>query len=382
MRKLMSYLLCIIGVILMLGNVEAEPPVQSEVRPAGAAGTVIIPDHFLRSWDPVTIFFARDAGPPKGGPEDQPQRLVTMSPKHPGAFTWLDPRTLQFRPAEPWPSLARFQWKAEEAAATLTTLMATPTETLPANGSDGIDAVKEITLTFAEPLETGALARMLSIELRPLPGIGSGAGRWLGAADYQIKTKERLSRQDPASYILVLKEPIALGNRVVLHFRLSLDDQSTQSFYEISFSTAEPFRATAIGCREKRYPLTAQGSRYSKEQAINCTSEDRSLVLEFSATPLSFDAVAGRNLVRFTPAVPNLNFSLEGRTLEIKGDFAWDTLYNVGVVPTALEDEHHRPLEMKAKSEVYLFFPRKPDYVQWSASQGIVERFGSKSVPA
>jgi alpha-2-macroglobulin len=381
MRKLFAYLLCIIGVILMLGNVEAEPPVQSDVRPAGATGTVIIPDHFLRRWDPVTIFFTRDIGPPKGGPEDQPQRLVTMNPKHPGAFTWLDARTLQFRPAEPWPSLARFQWKAEEASITLTTLMATPVQTLPTDGSTGIDAVKEITLTFAEPMEIGAFAQMLSIELRPLPGIGSGESRWLGAADYQIKTKERLSRQDPASYVLVLREPIPLGVRAVLHFRLSLDDTSTQSFYEIAFSTAEPFRVTAIGCREKRYPLTSQGSRYSKEQAINCASGDRTLVVEFSANPLELDVVAGRNLLRFTPAVPKLNFAPQGRTLEITGDFAWDTLYNVGVVPTALEDEHHRPLEMKGKSEVYLYFPRKPDYVQWSASQGIVERYGSKSVP-
>jgi alpha-2-macroglobulin len=381
MRKLFRYFLGITCLMLALGNMAPVSPAQSEVRPAGATGTVIVPDHFLRRWDPVTIFFARDVGPAKGGPEDQPQRVVSVNPKHPGAFTWLDARTLQFRPAEPWPSLARFQWKAEDTTATLTTLMATPIETLPPNASDGIDAVKEITLKFAEPLDSEALARMLSIELRPLPGIGSDEARWLGAADYQIKTRERLSRQDPASYALILKEPIPLGVRAILHFRLSLDDSSTQSFYDISFSTAEPFRATAVGCREKRYPLTAQGSRYSREQSINCTSGDRVLVVEFSATPLNLDAVSGRNLIRFTPAVPNLVFSPHGRTLEISGDFAWDTLYAVGVVPASLQDENHRSLEMKGKSEVYFFFPRKPDYVQWGASQGIVERFGSQSVP-
>jgi alpha-2-macroglobulin len=381
MRKLFIYVLCIMSLILALGNAATESVAQSEVRPAGTAGTVIIPDRFLRRWDPVTIFFASDVGLLKGGPEDQPQRLVNMNPKHPGAFTWLDAHTLQFRPAEPWPSLARFQWKAAEATATLTTLMATPIETLPANAADGIEAVKEITLKFAEPLDSGALARMVSIELRPLPGIGSDEARWLGAADYQIKTKERLSRQDPASYILILKESIPLGVRAILHFRLSLDDSSTESFYDLSFSTAEPFRATAIGCREKRYPLTAQGSRYSREQAINCTSGERVLVVEFSATPSNLDAVAGRNLIRFTPAVSNLAFSPQGRTLEISGDFAWDTLYTIGIVPTRLEDENRRLLEMKGKSEVYVFFPRKPDYVQWGASQGIVERFGSKNVP-
>lgn len=381
MRILFTYLLCIISLVPAWNLTAAETAAQSEVRPADATGTVIIPDHFLRRWDPVTIFFARDIGPAKGGPEDQPQRLVSMSPGHPGAFTWLDARTLQFRPSEPWPSLERFQWKAEEASVTLTTLMATPLSTYPSNASEGLEEVSQITLNFAEPLDTSALARMLRIELRPLPGIGPGDSRWLGASDYQIKTKERLSRQDPASYVLILKEPVPLGTRAVLHFRLSLDDDSTQSFYDISFSTAEPFRATAIGCRDKRYPLTAQGSRYSREQAINCTSGERILVLEFSAKPQNLDAIAGRNLVRFTPAVPNLNFSTHGRSLEIRGDFAWDTLYAVGVVPARLEDENHRLLEMEGKSEVYLFFPRKPDYVQWGASQGIVERFGSKHVP-
>ncbi len=381
MRKRILYLFCIIGVLWVSGNAEAESPEQTVARPAAASGTVIIPDHFLRRWDPVTIFFVRDVGPAKGGPEDQPQRLVTMNPKHPGAFSWLDARTLQFRPAEPWPSLARFQWKAEETTVTLSTLMATPIETIPSDGADGINTIKEITISFAEPLDSGALARMLSIELRPLPGIGSGAARWLGAADYQVKARERRSRQDPASYVLVLKEPIPPGVRAILHFRLSLDDASAQSFYEIAFSTAEPFFVTEVGCREKRYPLTSQGSRYSKEQAIRCTSGDRTLVLEFSSTPLNLDAVAGRNLVRFTPAVPNLVFSPQGRTLEIHGDFAWDTLYSVGIVPSNLVDERNRTLEMKGKSEVYFFFPRKPDYIQWTASQGIVERYGSKHVP-
>jgi alpha-2-macroglobulin len=381
MRKLSIYLPCFICLVMALGNAPAIPAAQSDVRPAGVTGTIIVPDHFLRRWDPVTIFFARDIGPAKGGAEDHPDKWITMNPQQPGAFTWLDARTIQFRPSEPWPSLARFQWKVEELNTTLTTLMATPLETLPANAADGIDAVKEITLKFAEPLDSTALAQMLSIELRPLPGIGSDESRWIGIADFQIKTKERLSRQDPASYVIMLKESIPLGVRAILHFRLSLDDNSTQSFYDISFSTAEPFRATAVGCRENRYPLTTQGSRYSREQAINCTSGHRTLVVEFSATPKNLDAVAGRNLVRFTPAVPNLVFSPQGRTLEISGDFAWDTLYTVGIAPTFLEDENNRKLEMKGKSEVFLFFPRKPDYVKWGASEGIVERFGSKSVP-
>ena len=62
---------------------------------------MVVPDRFLRAWDPVTVFFDRDPGPPAGGPEDDAERFVRLAPAHPGAFTWLDARTLQFRPPSP-----------------------------------------------------------------------------------------------------------------------------------------------------------------------------------------------------------------------------------------------------------------------------------------
>ena len=37
-------------------------------RPAGRADTIVVPDHFLRRWDPITVFFARTWAPPAGGP--------------------------------------------------------------------------------------------------------------------------------------------------------------------------------------------------------------------------------------------------------------------------------------------------------------------------
>src|SRR5688572_2771936 len=129
----------------------AQAPSAPPKRPAGAAGTVIVPDHFLRRWDPVTIFFDRDLGPAKGGPEDRPESLVRREPAHPGASEWLDARTLQFRPADPWPSLTRFVWTVDGRSTTLSTLMAAPVETSPEDGATGLGPVREIRLTFAEP---------------------------------------------------------------------------------------------------------------------------------------------------------------------------------------------------------------------------------------
>src|SRR5207244_4343203 len=171
-------------------------------RPAAATGMVVVPDHFLRRWDPVTVFFAQDVGPAKGGPEDHPERLVTLSPSHPGAFTWLDARTLQFRPAEPWPPLARF------------------------------------------------------------------------------------ARAGPATYVLELASPVPLGTRAVVHLRLSLDDDAAESFAEVAFSTAEPFRVIELGCRgagdsgerHRAYPVTPEGARYTEAQALGCPAGSGTLL--------------------------------------------------------------------------------------------------------
>jgi hypothetical protein len=349
-------------------------------RPAGTTGTVVIPDRFLRRWDPVTVFFDRDEGPAKPGPEDDPGRRVTLAPPHPGAWRWLNARTLQLRPAEPWPSLARFAVTVGGRTTSLATLMAAPVESVPADGADGLDPVDEIGLTFDEPLDPAVLARMATVDLRPLPGVDRARARVLGRDDFTVKTLERRSRADRAGYVLVLKQPIPLGTRAVVRLRLALEDAEGEAFREIAFSTAEPFRVLAFGCRGKQVPVTPGGTRYAREQAIRC-GEDRAVVVELSAAPRALGPVEGRNLVRLTPAVPNLAYVLQGRTLEVRGDFAWDTLYAVALAPAPVVDAKGRPLEVGGRSEVFLAFPRRAPYVRWGASEGIVERLGPQTVP-
>ncbi len=350
-------------------------------RPAGRTGTVIVPDRFLRPWDPITIFFARDLGPAAGGPEDQPARFVQLAPSHPGAFTWLDARTLQFRPAEAWPALTRFRCAADGQTTTLATLMEAPSETLPAAGAEGLEPVEEIALGFGSPLDPAALARMVSIELRPLPGIDAAFGRVLGRADFEVKVVERKSRADSARYVLLLRDPIPLGTRVLLRLRLALDDRRGDSFREVVFSTAEPFRVVRVGCRGNTYPVTPEGTRYAREQAIGCPTSPRTVVVEFSSTPGPIGPVQARNLVRLSPAVSNLSFESEGRTLAISGDFARGTLYSVALAPTELRDERGRPLDLRARSELFLHFQRESPFVRLAASQGFVERFGPQAIP-
>ena len=329
----------------------------------------------------MTIFFPTAVGPSSPGPEDRPEKWVTFDPAHPGAFRWLDSRTLQFRPAEPWPSLTRYRWTAQGLNAVLSTLMEPPRSTIPADKTEGLDPVEEIAMVFPEPVDPAALARMVSVELRPLPGLLDNASRRLGADDFQIKTAERRSPSEEARYVLGLKSAIPWGTRAIVHFRLSLDDRAEQSAWSFSFSTAEPFRIVTAGARERRYPVTPEGTQYTREQAIDCGMDDSRFLLEFSSTPAVFGPLEGKNLVHFSPAVTNLSFMPAGKTVEISGDFSRDTLYQVTLTPVHLRDTNGRALEMQNKSVLYCYFPKKAAYLRWSASQGIVERYGPQMVP-
>jgi uncharacterized protein YfaS (alpha-2-macroglobulin family) len=366
----------------------AATKVAAQAQQPRRAGTVIVPDHFLRRWDPVTVFFDHDAGPAKGGPEDDPGRWVKVTPRHPGAFRWLDARTLQFAPAEPWPPLTRFSWTAGSVTTPLDTLMSPPTSMLPAAGAEGLEPMRTITLVFPEPLDVQALRRMLTIELRPLPGTGAdaapaGTARLLTARDFQIKAQERGERSAPAAYVVTLARPVPLATRALLHFRLSLAEETAESALDLSFQTAERFRITALGCPGASAPIASSGSRYSREQALRCQREARQVSVEFSAAlPGELSPIAARNLVRFEPAVPGLSFEISGRQLIARGDFHRDTLYRVWLAPAAgIVDAKGRPLEVHGQSEVFLAFPQLSGFLRWTASQGIVERFGPRQLP-
>jgi hypothetical protein len=372
-----------------LEDLRAAPAKPAAKAPNKRSGPVVVPDHFLRRWDPVTVFF--DGAPAKPGPEDHPERWVKMSPTHPGAWAWIDARTLQFRPAEPWPPLQRFTFTVGTASTALDTLISPPSKTLPGENEEVADPVKSISLVFPEPLDPQTLGRMLAIEVRPLPGIARGAGtagsepRWITARDFQVKALDRKDRNDPASYVLTLATPIPLGSRAILHFRLSLGEASPESSLDLGFTTAEPFRVVSFGCPGSRVPVTSGGTRYGREQALRCGQDDKQIVVELSAAPVNLGPIEARNLVRFEPAVSGLTFDVSDRQLQISGNFSRETLYRIALAPgapaSAVVDGHGRRLNLAGPTEAWLVFPRRESYLRWSASQGIVERFGPRMAP-
>jgi uncharacterized protein YfaS (alpha-2-macroglobulin family) len=354
-------------------------------RPAGAraAEIVVVPESYLRRWDPVTLFFPVDTGPAAGGPEDAPERHATLTPSRPGAWTWLDARTLQFRPADPWPPLERFTVQAGGRSFRLATLLAPPLSSRPAANATGVAPVEEIALTFSEPLPPEALARALAVEIRPLPGFqseGEGA-RFLARDDFEVKSLERAAPADPATYVLALRAAIPTGHRVFVRLRLTLDDPPERAFWELAFSTAEPFRALRFGCRARQLPVVPGGARYSDEQALACEDSNPAVVVDFSADPGALGPLEARNLVRISPAVPGFAARLSGRRLEITGDFARESGYRVTLVPAPLADAAGRPLDLAAPNELTLSFPRASAYLRLAASTGVVERKGPRRLP-
>ena len=206
--KRLALLLALICAPVLIGTVHAQAPAQLD-KLQRADGAQVLPDKFLRSWDPITIFFDRDQGPVNGGPEDAPERIVSMQPAVPGAWQWLGPRALQFRPADAWKPLQRIVITSEGRSSRLIPLLPTPVSTSPSDRPEGIADLDQIALTFGEPVDVRALARLLSLEVRPSPGIDATGGQMLTAQDFDIRPLERTRHNDKQTYIT----PCATFNR-------------------------------------------------------------------------------------------------------------------------------------------------------------------------
>lgn len=376
------------AMMLLLVGVAAVATAGSDVlldallqRPRAASGTVVVPDQFVRSWDPITVFFPTARGPSEAGPEAEPGRYVSMEPAWPGAWTWLDRRTLQFRPAEPYPPLQSFRIDpvGTDREVSLDTLMSPPTRTQPMNGARDLAPVERIQLTFDRPLEPTALARMITIELRPLPGLGDRDVTLLDRRDFEVKLMERSSPDDPVQVALVLRQPIPLGHRATVRFGLSLDDRG-EAVSTLVFDTAQPFRIATVGCGGAQVPIGPGGGAFAADNPLSCRSTPE-VRIDFTARPAELGPVEGRNLVRFEPAVPELSYRLVNRTLVITGAFQPNQPYRVSVSPTGLLDEAGRTLQLRDEGVVWMYFPPRDPYLRFDLGRGIAERHGPQRVP-
>lgn len=352
-------------------------------RPARANGVVVVPDRFVRSWDPITVFFQAPTGPAKGGPEDHPERVVQLRPAQPGAWTWLDDRTLQFVPGEPWPPLGTLTVEVGGRTTELLARLSPPVESEPSDGAEELDPLQSIVVAFRDPLPADVLRRMTTIELRPLPGLGDGVATVIGPAEIDVKALPvAVNEYEGAGlhrFELRLRSPIPAGQRATVRFRLA-DDPSEEATTSIAFATREPFRVTRAGCASGTVPVPQNGATFAPEEAIECT-DGRAVIVDFSAAPRALGPVEARNLVRFEPSVPDLQFAAYGTRLEVRGRFASETSYTVRIEPSPIVDDAGRPLDLHGTTAFHVWFPADADLLALEVGNALVESRGPKTIP-
>ncbi|RTL90082.1 MAG: alpha-2-macroglobulin [Hyphomicrobiales bacterium] len=390
-----TLLLCLFAALSFAPPSRAEaPPVFDRVQRAD--GARIAPDRFLRAYDPLTIFFPGDVGPKAGGPEDAPAKYATITPQPAGDWRWIGPRALQFRPAEPWKPLERVSVKSATDERRLVTLLPTPSSTNPAADADPAQDLTQIALTFAQPVDAAALARLVTVELRPAPGVSAQGGQILSPSAYDIRPLERGARGDEQTYVLRLRDSIADGRVVILRLKLSDEPGLDDETYELRIRTALPFAVTEASCgrgwddthqggvlrcaANGFSPAPESGAEEGGDAASTyAATNKRRLSLAFNARPETLDILRAREALRITPPVDDMAVENDGDRLRIAGKFLSDTVYEVRIAPGSIKDDRGRPLAETFSQR--FAFTRDIPALQWDAGYGLVERYGAQLLP-
>ena len=365
-----------------------EFPTEKLVRADGAR---VVPDRFLRAWDPVTVFFDADTGPAAGGPEDKPERFVAIAPKTAGEWRWVGARALQFRPAEPWKALQRVEVKTKDARAKLVALLPAPESTSPSEDADPVTDLDQIALTFAEPVDMAALARLITIELRKAPGASPEGAQALGARDFDIRPLERAKREDKQTYVVRFRSTIPDGRVAVLRLKLSDEPGLDDPIFELRARTAAPFTVSDADCgrgwsgakRDDVLQCASQGADSDAgaddEKPSYQAAPKRRLTLSFTATPEMLDILRARESLRITPPVDDLAVEADGSRLKLTARFLSDRVYEIALAEGALADQRKRPLA-ESYAQKFSFASDKPS-IAWDAGSGVVERLGPQFLP-
>ena len=358
-----------------------------------ADGARVTPDRFLRDFDPLTIFFDADTGPAAGGAEDRPERFVTLTPAPAGGWTWLGARALQFRPAEAWKPLQRYEAKTAHARVALVALLPAPDSTDPADGAEPVSDLDRITLTFNAPVDVEALSRLITVEIRPAPGVSPDGGQILTGRDLDIRPLERAKRADKQTYVVRFRQMPPDGRVAILRLRLSDEKGLDDPTFEMTARTAEPFVVVEADCgkgwnAEKRdrllrcaaYEMSSDAEEGETRRGPDYKpSNKRRLTLSFSEPPEKIDILRARNALRITPPVDDLEVESDGKRLRLTGKFLSDRAYEIALAPGALNDARKRPLA-RPFVQGFAFAPDAPT-IAWDAGKGIVERFGPQFLP-
>lgn len=380
----MKYMLIkVIGTLLLWSLLVIQGYAQTvDDHILGDRETTIVPDNYLREYDPITVFYKTKMGPRKGGIIQKPNpTLFSITPDHPGEYQWVDQRTLQFTPTIAWPALKKYKISVNARDYQLITLMKSPISVNPVSGSSQLDPIEYIFLTFADPIQAKNLAGMITFEIRDLPGLGDQEVSYLSERDFSVKTIERTSIKGNAGYQINFNKPISFGKSITLNIKLADDPALDKSAVQYRFSTKPLFRLATMGCENTYYPIASTGSVYSKDQTLHCGSGQAPIILHFSESlgPISLDQI--KKLVKFKPAVRNLNFTKAGKRIYLRFEAQSGIPYHISLVPTPIFSHTHRKIAHFEQASMYFYYSKPMPFLRWSEKQGVVERYGPQKFP-
>jgi uncharacterized protein YfaS (alpha-2-macroglobulin family) len=361
--------------LVALGALAQYRPADQGQRPAGP-GTSVLPETFLRGFDPITVYFPGDQVAEGANADDGAKRLK-LAPEWPGAYVWVDRRTLQFRPAEPWPALARFAVEAGGARKVLTTMMSAPSSMAPSSGSEGLRPFRVIALTFPQAYPAASLKKMLSLEVRDLPGLGDSPSRKV--TSYALAPLPRASHRDPATWTITLDEDVPEGKQLVVNVSLALGSEGT-TLWQGRASTRTPFTLTEVRCGSASFPLVG-GASTPKDLALSCGNRGDQPQLVFSAPVGDLTLTALRKLVRLEPAVADLRFQNYGSRVQLVGRFVPDTLYRMSLASAPIRDDAGRALREVKPADVYFHLGWKQPFLAWQQGTAMLEARGPRTLP-
>jgi hypothetical protein len=375
-KPLLNSVLCLL-LVLAAAPAPAQEyrPADESQRPEGG-GVRILPDQFLRGFDPVTVYFPGNEGPGKQSADDG-AKLLKVLPAWPGQWFWADRKTLQFRPAEPWPALARFSFEAGGARKILTTMMSAPSAMSPSPDSTDLRPFRTFTLTFPQALPLDALKKMLRLEVRDLPGLADSPTRVL--KDWTLSQLPRGNQRERAVYAITLEEDIPEGKQLRVNVSLALGDED-KVLWVGRLSTRPAFHLQQVQCGGSQFSLTG-GASTPRDMALSCGNQGDLPQLVFSAPVGGLTLTALKKLVRLEPAVPDLHFQTYGTRVALRGKFVPDTLYRMRIGAAPIRDDSERPLRDPGDLQVFFHLDFKKPFLRWMQSTALVETKGPRMLP-
>ncbi|MBD3315306.1 MAG: hypothetical protein GF344_05930, partial [Chitinivibrionales bacterium] len=381
-KRTVCHLICVLA--MSVGTAHADPYTY---RPADRAGVdrnvdgkvAILPQTFLREYDPVTVFFKKNQVDTAVAVEDSPSGYMKIEPRHPGEYIWIDTKTLEFRPTIPWPPTKQFTVTAEGESKKLFTLLTPPTSITPRNKATDLDEVRMVYMTFGYSVPIEKLKKLVSFELTPLPGIDRSTSTFYTAVDYSVKASEE-SDSGAVTYSFTFTNPIALGYMVRTHLKLSDAKGLEHGARVYSFSTKRVFKPAGAGIGESMFSIADDGSSYSIDNALEL-GRDRRITVAFTSKLGNVSITEFKNLVSFSPTPRAVDYRISGKNILVTLKVDPDRLYKVMLSPTPIQDAVGRKLNMTKPSSFYVFARARREYIRWPESFGLLEQYGPQHIP-